>query len=430
MVAAPDLSTDAQRDAQANLIRATLMGSLSKDIVTGPFCVAFAVQVLRFSDGQVATMLTVLPLIVVLRYPYLDRIRDHPRQAVTIRSRYVQLSCLLALLLLPTGWITLPVLIAIAVLFVYGNEFLQNAVWMSFVAEVTARGDRGRFLGRLRTGKQATSLAFALFGFFYVGEALDRGEHRVLILIVIALLLNSLFWLHRVPPAPPPDGLRGFSGRGRFRHTIRTSPLMRRPLALGLLGGVLDWPILMVYLVGTLNMPANLLMLNVVAGMLGPIFSVFLWGRSADRMGERRIFLVYYGCALALYPALLFVPDFDAVADGSRAWWIGLFALLAFNFLQGILLAGRMMAESMLQARYVNAAEGFHAINVQTMLKQIFAAALTAAGGLMLAATTDSGGQAAAWGVIWLDPFRLLTIGIVTAAIFAGLAVARGIPDD
>lgn len=430
MVTPEGLSTPTQVVNQGNLIRATLIGPLVKHMVTGPFLVAFAVQVLHLSNGQISTMLTVLPLFVVLRYPLLDSIRAHPRQSISIRSRCIQLICLLALLLLPVQWITLPVLIGIAVLFVYANEFLQNAVWLSLVAEVSARRDRGHFFGRLRTTKDATSLAFALFGFFYVGDVLDRGEHRVLVLVVIALVLNSIFWLRRIPAVPPPDDLRAFSGRGKFLQTLRTSPLMRRPLALVLLNGILDWPILMVYLVGVLNMPANLLMLNVVASMLGPIFSVFLWGKSADALGERRIFRIYYSGALILYPMLLLVPDFDAVGDGSRDWWFGLCALLAFNFLKGILDAGRMMADSMLQARYVGSSEGFHAINIQTMCTQLFAAAMTAVGGLLLAVTADMSAGAIRYGAIWLDPFRVITIGVVTAAILAGLAVSAKIRDD
>ena len=430
MVTAFALSTPDQRLAQGHLIRSTLMGSLCKDIVTGPFCVAFAVQVLAFSNNQISLMLSLLPLIVVLRYPVLDHIRHRPRRAVTIAARMVQLACLLLLLTLPTAWITLPVLTGIAMLFVFGNEFLQNAVWTNFVAEVTGRGDRGRFLGRLRTGKQATALAFALFGFFLVGETLDRGEHRVLILVVIALLANSVFWLSRVPASAPPDSVRGFLGRGRFWHTIRTSRLLRRPLALGLVNGVLHWPILTVYLVGTLNMPANLLMLNVVAGMLGPIFSVFLWGKQADALGERRIYLLYFAGALALYPLLLLVPDFDAVPQGGRAWLTGLAALLAFNFLMGILDAGQLMAASMYQARYVTRSEGFHAINILTMASQLFAAALTAAGGLLLAATSRADVVSPHWGPVWVDPFRLATIGIVTLTIFAGMRIAAGIEDD
>ncbi|WP_371155841.1 hypothetical protein [Jannaschia sp. 2305UL9-9] len=423
----PSLSSPEQRLAQGHVIRSTLMGTLSKDMVTGPFLVAFAVQVVGFSNGQLSLMLSLLPLVIVLRYPVLDRIRVHPRRSVTLVARAIQLTCLLLLAILPQAWITLPVLTGIAILFVIGNEFLQNAVWTNLVAEVSARGDRGRFLGRLRTGKQATALAFALFGFLYVGDQLDRQEHRVLLAIVILLLLNSAFWLSRMPSAPPPDEVRRFSGRGRFWHTLRTSPLLRRPLVLLLINGVLHWPILNVYLLGTLNMPANLLMLNVVAGMLGPIFSVFLWGRSADALGERRIYRIYFVGALTLYPMLLLVPDFDAVTPGGRDWTIGLTALLMFNFLMGILDAGQLMAASMYQSRYVTAGSGFHAINILTMAGQLFMSVLTAVGGLLLA--TGTTGAATAWGPLWIDIFRIATIAIVTATIVLGLAVANGIED-
>ncbi|MXU65113.1 MFS transporter [Oceanomicrobium pacificus] len=421
-------STPAQRDAQTKLIRSTFLGSLSKDMLTGPFFVAFAVQVMQFSDGQISTMLALLPLVVLLRYPFLDRIRSYPRRDVTIAARFIQLACLLLLLCLPTDWISLPVLFGIAALFVFGNEFLQNAVWTNFVAEVTARGDRGAFLGRLRTGKQFTNLAFALFGWLLVGDLLDRTEHSILLVVVILLLLNSLYWLFRIPSQPPPGQLQAFSGKGHFWSTLRHSRLLRRPLALAFIIGILHWPILTLYLVGTLNMPASILMLSVVANMLGPIFSVFIWGRQADRHGERRIFLLYFTCVLGLYPILLLVPDFATVPDHGRAWFIGVGAILGFNFLAGILDAGQMMAGSMYQARYVNDEDGFHAINILTAANQLFMAGLTALGGLVL--SFNAGGGVIRFGPLEMDLFRALTLLIVTLAIAAGAAIARGIPED
>ncbi|WP_179381103.1 hypothetical protein [Jannaschia marina] len=427
--APPEMSTPDQLRVQGHLIRSTFMGSLSKDMVVGPYLTAFAVQVLLLSNGKISLFLAVLPLVVLLRYPFLDRIRGLPRQRVTLASRAVQLACLLLLLVLPQEALGLPGLIAIAVLFTFGNEFLQNAVWTNFVAEVAARGDRGRFLGRLRTGKQAFALLFALFGFFLVGETLDRAEHRILLLVVIALLLNSVFWLLRVPATAPPVQMRGFSGRGQFWSTVRHSPLMRRPLAIAVLSGVLTWPILNVYLLGVLNLPANLLMLMTVAWMLGPIFSVFLWGRQADALGERRIFRVYFLGALAALPLLLLVPDFAAVASGSAAWWGGVAAVLGMQFVTGILLAGHLMATTMYQARYVTEGAGFHALNILTLLTQLAGAGIVALGGVILTATTGDGAGAVPLGPIWVDGFKAASIGLQALACLLALRVVRGIPD-
>ncbi|MEP5758825.1 MAG: hypothetical protein ABJ327_05815 [Litoreibacter sp.] len=218
------ISNPKQRLDQTYLVRGTLNGSLAKDLLLGPFIVAYAVQVLDLSNAQLTWFLSSIPLLVLFRYPFLDVIRQYPRITVLHWARYIQMSCLIALLLLPTDWVTLFVLFAVASWFVFGNEFLQNAVWMNLVAEVSEKRDRGQFLGRLRTWKQATNMSFALIGFVLVGEKLSEGEFRVLLLIVLLLLINSRFWYGKIAPTAPPKQnaiSREKVGCGRFYENIQ-----------------------------------------------------------------------------------------------------------------------------------------------------------------------------------------------------------------
>lgn len=412
-------------EIQSVLIRGTINGSLAKDMMLGPLIVAFAVQIAGFSNGQISWFLSLVPLLVVARYPFLDMIRHVPRIAVIRWSRLIQLSCMVALFVLPLDWITLPVLVGLALWFVFGNEFLQNAVWMNLVAEVTTRADRGRFLGKLRTWKQATNMAFLLIGVLLVGDQIDRTEHRILLVIVMALLVNSLLWYRLVPNTAPPAQVGGFAGRGQFRRIVTRSPLMRRPLALTFVGAVLHWPILIVYVVGTLHLPADLLLLCVAASMFGSIVSEFVWGSIGDRLGYRFIFMASFAGAVALYPLLLLVPDYAVADPGGRDWTIGTGALLLFHVLRGILNAGQAMASSMYRAHFLDDADGFHALNILTMLNGLFMAGLTALGGLILVALATTPPEPV--GPIFIDRFRLITITLMIAAALAGLRLSRGI---
>lgn len=418
-------STQAQLQQQSWLVRGTLNGQLAKDLVIGPFIVAYAVQVQGLSNGEISWFLALVPLLVLARYPFLAGIAHVPRVTVLHWARYVQISCLVALLVLPPEWTPLPVLMAIGVWFVFGNEFLQNAVWMNLVAEVSTSRDRGRFLGSLRMWKQATAMAFAVFGFVLVGESLSRGEFQILLLVALLLLLNSRFWYGKLPAIPPPETQRPAPGLDRMWHVARTSPLMRRPLVLSTVGAVLSWPILIVYLVGVLSLPANLLMLTVVARMLGSIVSEVFWGLRADARGVRQVFVQFYSYAFALYPMLLFVPDFAQVAPGSWDYLFGTGVMLAFFFARGVLDAGHMMATSMYKAQYLDAPGGFQAINLLTALHIALMSVMTALGGVLLVRFETA--EVVAWGPIWLDPFRLITLAILWLTVAAGLWVASGI---
>ncbi len=410
---------ESNKHTQSLLVRGTINGSLAKDMVLGPLVVAFAVQVLGYSNGQISWFLSLIPLIVLVRYPFLDTIRTYPRIDVVKLSRYFQASCLIALLVLPLDWITVPVLFALAVWFIFGNEFLQNAVWMNLVAEVTSHQDRGRFLGRLRTWKQATNMAFSVVAFFIVGDHLSRGEHRVLLLIVIALLINSLIWYRSVPATPPPADIGTYSGRKQFWPILRRHPMMRRPLVLTFAIAVLQWPILIVYVVGSLNLPANLLMLTVSCSMLGSIVSEYVWGISADRLGIRRLFQVYFFGSLLISPLIFLWSDYGMIQTGSQSWFISTIALLIFYFATGVLNAGHQMAMSMYRAQFLDQQSGFHALNVLTAVNQLFVAALTGIGGIILVVLAEP--------TQVTDVFRVVTVVIMTATIVFGLWVTHGI---
>ena len=391
----------------------------------GAFVVAFAVQILGYSNEQISWFLSLIPLVVLLRYPFLDKIRQFPRVRVLLWSRYIQLSCLIVLAILPLDWITVPLLLALAAWFVFGNEFLQNAVWMNFIAEVSSSQDRGRFLGRLRTWKQGTNMSFAIIGFFLVGSHLSRGEHQILLFIVMALLLNSIIWYSKLPINAPAETLTNFSGKGQFWYIIQNSPMMRRPMVLTFLNAVLSWPVLIIYVVGSLHLPANLLMLTVVAQMLGSIISEYGWGVLSDRFGIKLTYKVYFAGTLLLCPLLFLLPDFGHIDNGSTEWWIGTTILLSFYLLKGVLDAGHLMASSIYRAWYVDQAGGFHAINILTAANQFSTAMLTGIGGYLLVSL--EGAQSDWIGGIPIDNFRVVTIAIMVLGCVTGLWISQGI---
>ncbi|NJM81388.1 MAG: MFS transporter [Tabrizicola sp.] len=427
MVRAED---DLKADQRA-LIWGTLNGSLARDVTLGTFVVAYAVQVLGYSNGQISWFLSLVPLAVLLRYPFLDRIRSVPRIDVLRASRSVHILCILLLMLIPAEWMSLPLLGFIALLFVFGNEFLQNAVWMNMVAEVTTRAERGRFLGRLRTVKQATNMSFALFGFFLVGETLSQGEYRILLLVILALLVNSAWWYRGITRRPVNEAAE--SGKGQFWAILRRHPMMRGPMLIAVATGVAQWPILIVFLVGSLHVPADLLMLTVVAGMIGSIFSEWLWGAAADRFGLRRILAFYFIGSILICPLLFLIPDFSDPAVQGQSWFAGALFLLVFSLLRGTLEAGRLMADTLYKASLVRNAGGFHAVNLLTAANQLFVAGLTATGGLILAAVSDGTGALEAVvrrDLLWIDDFRLITTALITLACVIGLWLSRKLRFD
>lgn len=408
------------------------MGDVPRAMLLGSYFVAFAIQVLGLSNEQVTLLLSVIPMIVLVRYPFLDLIRETPRIYPTLIARWNTILLLFILLIVPSSWFSLPFLIVIAVVFLIGNEFLQNAVAPGLINEITTRSDRGTFFGKMRTAKMAPAFVFALIGFFYVGDTMDRSEHRVLLLMAIGLATYAAIWMAKIPATPPPDEVRASVGRGQFWAILRSSQLLRRPLWLMLISKVLLWPILTVYIIGTLHLPANLVMFQVLIAMLGGICSVFLWGKKADRTGFRPIFQSFFLFSIVTFPLIFFVPDFAEVQTYGPQWIVGVCALMLSTFIGAVLLAGQDMAASMYYTLYVNGRNGFHALNILTMFGAIAQAILTALGGYLLIVLTRGELQnlaASGESYIWIDPFRVVSFGIITTFCLFGWWLSRGIPD-
>ena len=408
------------------------MGDVPRSLLVGPYFVAFAIQVLGLSNAQITLFLSLIPLIVLGRYPFLDVIRQMPRIYPTLVARANSVFWLAMFLVLPTDWFSLPLLLGIATVFLVGNEYLQNAVAPSLINEITTRSDRGAFFGRMRTAKMVPAFGFALVGFLYVGDTMDRGEHRVLLVIAIGLATYALFWMSRIPANPPPDAVRNSVGRGQFWRILSTSPLLRRPLALLLVDKVRTWPIMAVYLIGTLNLPANMIMLQVLVGMLGGICSVFLWGKQADRTGFRPIYKTYFLASMLIFPLIFLVPDFATVPAYETQWLVGIGALMIYTFIGAVLAAGHDIAASMYHTNYVNGPNGLHAMSILTMFASLGQSALTALGGALLIVLARGELQnlsASGDSLIWIDPFRVTTLLIITAFCALGWWIARGIPD-
>jgi len=415
-------------DAQTRIVRASYLGMILKDMMVGGMMIMFATHVLGYTSGETSILTALAPLILLARYPFLDVVNRLPRFNVMFWGRIIQVLLIVLLIVIPPQMLTLWVLLPIASAFVISNEFLLNAVFIPAVSEVTKPTERGVFLGRLRSTTQTFGLIYNLGVLFVVGDILEHGEHRVLLLIALLGLANSLFWLAPLKDTPE----REFPARsGRtIMNVLRTSPLMRRPLAVSLIKSLWEWPILIIYLLNGLNMPAYIMSLFIVLRSIGAISAVKYWGRQADRIGFRATFMFSFGWALALYPILFFIPDFAQITEGSFAYYGGVAAVSVFAFFMGVLTAGQNVANTLYFTAYLKDGQGFYALNLLTALTTVFLSALTALGGIALVKLEGAGlatAQPLFGGLLWTDTFRILLISFLSILLLIGLFLSAKI---
>ncbi|MGX9419236.1 hypothetical protein ACWU4D_18025 [Vibrio sp. WJH972] len=312
--------------------------------------------------------------------------------------------------------------------FLIGNEFLQNSVASSLINEITSKSDRGLFLGRFRTVKMIPAFGFTLFGILYIGDEMTREEHRIMLIAALLLSVFSLNFMRKIPATPPPKAVSDSVGRGRFLKIVTTSPLLKLPLLLEGIKKVLNWPIFGLFLIGYLNLPANIFFLYLLSQMSGPFLSVFFWGKRADITGFKSIYLTVFLATIALTPLIFLIPDFDAIPYMGPQWIVGVSALIIFGFLQNTLKSGHGIASSMYHTQFLNKADSFHAVNILTMFGAFMQSAITALGGYFLIITTNNNVNIISnEGFIWIDSFRIFSIGIIIIACLLGIFLSRRI---
>ncbi len=218
-----------------------------------------------------------------------------------------------------------------------------NPVWMALLRQMTPAAVRGRWLGLLRTGWQASLVLTLIVTGVYLGRNPEWNKLQVMLIIGVLAQLFRTLCLVPVPRAPS-DAL---SSGNRWRDIILTPIRDKtfRPfllylafygLALGLQDGFR-----LVYLI-RLGFGQNLALVCSSLTALGAVTTLFQWGKLADRFGNHGVFSLSLAGFIACAACWIFVSSHP----------IGLVLAMILFFAAGIFNSGN----GLVQTRYLWAA--------------------------------------------------------------------------
>ena len=235
-----------------------------------------------------------------------------------------------------------------AVWWVVGTFFVQQvalniggAAWHPWLGDIIPGRLQGRFFGNMRRVFQTSSLIVITAAGWYLGD--DPTASRFIVvfaLLIIGGFLRPLILLRvqRLPPTrggPPErmlESLRRPLGDIEFRWFLlfwgANAFLVNvtRPFGVPFLRNDLLFP-------GSITIYASALL------VLGMVVSLRPWGRTADRLGNRFVFLVNTVIMTSAFLLLAAVPGYPAAG-----WLAVLVAALSF-LLTGVGLAGMGIAQ-------------------------------------------------------------------------------------
>ena len=308
-----------KKSYQSSMVGLNLSNQIVSITITGDFMILFMSQILNFSDLQNSWLITMLPIIALVRIPlsYLMR-----RKNLLDLMRWSILSklCLLGILVvIPYENVTFSIYALFLVLYQIAVELGFGLAWNPLILLLTEEKVRAKFLSYLGLFQLVTSFYTLLISFF-IGKELTALHYRWLLVIALASLFMqlillkqlqtdySLFQNHQVTRQMDWQVLKK-----QLWHHVRILLLDSLILYVTLTMNVL-------YMVQVLHLSANLVSLYSSMSLLGNVLALALAGPCFEKRRSTflTILLVVTGCEILL---IFFLPH-DAVSY-TIFWSIG-----------------------------------------------------------------------------------------------------------
>lgn len=308
-----------KKSYQSSMVGLNLSNQIVSITITGDFMILFMSQILGFSDLQNSWLITMLPIIALVRIPlsYLMR-----RKNLLDLMRWSILSklCLLGILvLIPYESVTFSIYALFLVLYQIAVELGFGLAWNPLILLVTEEKARAKFLSHLGLFQLVTSFYTLLISFF-IGKELTALHYRWLLVIAIAILFLQVILLKQLQTDyhlfqnHQETGLMDWQVlKKQIWHHLRILLLDSLILYVTLTMNVL-------YMVQILHLSANLVSLYSSMSLLGNVLALALAGPCFEK--KRSLFftilLVMTGCEILL---IFFLPH-DA-ASYTVFWSVG-----------------------------------------------------------------------------------------------------------
>ena len=308
-----------KKSYQSSMVGLNLSNQIVSITITGDFMILFMSQILSFSDLQNSWLITMLPIIALVRIPlsYLMR-----RKNLLDLMRWSILSklCLLGILVvIPYESVTFSIYALFLVLYQIAVELGFGLAWNPLILLLTEEKVRAKFLSYLGLFQLVTSFYTLLISFF-IGKELTALHYRWLLVIALTSLFMqfillkqlqtdySLFQNHQVTRQMDWQVLKK-----QFWHHVRILLLDSLILYVTLTMNVL-------YMVQVLHLSANLVSLYSSMSLLGNVLALALAGPCFEKRRSTffTILLLVTGCEILL---IFFLPH-DAISY-TIFWSIG-----------------------------------------------------------------------------------------------------------
>lgn len=424
-------AAERSRGQRAALLANIWMPSLNL-IMMGPIMMLFANDVLGFDPKTIGTVVGLLPLLIVLRFPLLGFVRRLGLKRTLFYTDCAYFAAVLLLVVLPVDWLTVSTFLCVIMLYKTASVIGPVTVWQPLLRDITTNRDRGRFFARMRFVFSIVTLSMSAGVSLLIGEEIARSEYNILLLISLLGIVNRLYWARYIPEY---DHQADREQRQKpLWDIIKSSALLKRPVLVVMLMTITGMPLFVVYLRQVLHVPTNAVSAFVFMSTLGSVASMMLWGRIADAIGFKPMLTGLLIMGICISPLLLLVAPIEAdviswqALSGSDV--VSLTVLAGFGFMAGAMNAGTGIASTSIQHAHTNnhyVVEEMAVFSVAVNACQSLG--FFAAGYVIQSWAMPDGSQTIIEGGLYWDWARFYIICILNLAAVGALVLLRRMPN-
>lgn len=384
--------TDRDRaKAQRAALLSQLFAIMVTMVIAGEYMMLYANDVLGLSPQKIALIFSIAPFVSALRLPAIPYIQRFGLVRTLRTARAFQSVIILIFIAVPAAYMRWPFLSLLVVLFVAFRELGLGTVWQPLMRHITTQDDRGQFFGRMRTWFTVVNLLLSGGIALFVGQKMEEGAFKIILMIAFLGTLNSIFWARLIPePEVSQDGRMPGLWRSakHIWFLLRRSKLFRLPLIIAFVITSGQVPIGIVYFREALHVPVGILGAQIFCMTLGQVLSLILWGKVSDTMGFRPMLTGLLGMTSALLMILWFVQPFPVEEIGlieilnTSALSVG--ALMVYGFVGGVLNAGAGIAITAVTHYHVSSRDSLANLNLFALFQLLFQSTLMLALGVYI----------------------------------------------
>lgn len=388
--------------------------------IVGDIMVLFLTDVLLFETINITFILSLIPLISIVRLPLIFILMGSNKITMIKTSIIIKIILVITLLLVPWNFLSFWRYTALIIIYQIAVEFGVGICWQPLLREITTAKDRGKFFSNMRFVFMMLNSIYVFLLSVFVGNAMSSQQYRVLLGVSLFGMLLQYYAIKKIGKKQiikENDNLKRIDKP--IKEQIKENRIMVWPLILDLLFLTVGFTLNVVYLKTVLGYSSKLVSLYITLNNLGGTLLLPIIGRVLDRSYKKAsnyicgLYLVYL---LVLICIPVYTPD-----HGMQVLLLIMLALLS-----GVIASSAYLLMTVLQHKLVKSGEDtFIILNLYQIIMYLSTFAVTNIMGVVI--SKAAGNPLLSTHQVSLDLFKVINTILILICVAAVKIVIKKI---